>query len=271
MIEDLLLPLVCERYRTDPAYREGHRKIIAPKPGTVILGLHTPEMKLVAKSLARREDWRETLNAFAQENGSAGQLGSDSEQRLSHDERMVWGLMLDYIICPLEERLRHVDAFIPSIDNWAICDNFCCNAKWLAKLTRPLKKDSASYSAPIQKRLAEIEEKEAVWRWMEGHFAAREEFRRRVPIVLALAYFLGPDDIDRTLAAMAGLGLQEGEPYYIQMAVAWLLATALARDPDKTRSFVNACIADGTLPGDIVKRYVRKARESRITRDIPAL
>ena len=261
MIEDLLLPLVCERYRTDLAYREGHRKIIAPKPGTVILGLHTPELKQVAKSLARREDWRETLDAFAR------------EKRLSHDERMGWGLMLNYIICPLEDRLRHVDAFIPAIDNWAICDNFCCNAKWLAKLPRPRKRrsESASFAAPPQKSPADNHEKEAAWKWMEGHYSARDEFERRVPIVLALAYFLGPDDMDRTLAAMAGLKLREGEPYYIQMAVAWLLATALARDPDKTRSFVNTGIAAGTLPRDIVKRYVRKARESRITRDTPAL
>jgi len=261
MIEDLLLPLVGERYRTDPAYREGHRKIIAPKPGTVILGLHTPEMKQVAKSLARQEDWRETLDAFAR------------EKCLSHDERMVWGLMLNYIVCPLEDRLRYVDAFIPAIDNWAICDNFCCNAKWLAKLTHPRKRrsDSASSSDPLQKSPADNHEKEAVWKWMKGHFAAHGEFRRRVPIVLALAYFLGPDDMDRTLATVAELELREGEPYYIQMAVAWLLATALARDPDKTRSFVNTGIAAATLPRDIVKRYVQKARESRITRDTPAL
>lgn len=315
MIEDMLLPLVCERYKTDPKYRQGHLNVLAPKPGTVVLGLHTPQMKEVAKELSRHPDWQKTLEAFSREN---------SAKPLTHDERMVWGLMLDYVDCPLKERLHYIDAFIPAIDNWAICDNFCCNAKWLAKLTRTRNigrskaasprthaevPDTLSTNSDIPAEDRQLtDDKETVWKWMHKHFAATEEFDRRVSIVLALDYFLEPENIDRTLATIAALRLREGEPYYIQMAVAWLLATALARNPDKTRAFVRAHLPaksdshstperpqppnchsnpaehhghpsnrtkqlaeSASLPPDIVKRYIRKARESRITRDIPAL
>ena len=419
MIESLLTPWVCERYRTDPKYREGHRRILAPKPGTVVLGLHTPEMKKVAKQLARRPDWRNILDGFAAAEKemaavseaapgkkapektevsardevekeeamtvaggnaavSEAALGKKAPEKtevsardevekeeamtvaggnaavseaapgkkapekeswgtprhLSHDERMVWGLMLDAVQCPLEERLRRIDAFIPAIDNWAICDNFCCNAKWLTKLTRkasgrsnatkskslsagsshfsrtesgllpetagPVRLSMISGSLPGSESMTG--EKETVWRWMEGHFKAEDEFERRVPVVLAMCHFLEPEDFDRTLDRIGSLGLREGEPYYVRMAVAWLLATALAKNPDRTRAFVNKAVpraqtahaasapvptghvgaptaragaADArpapSLPDDIIRLYIRKARESRITHNLSAL
>ena len=145
-------------------------------------------------------------------------------------------------------------------------------------------------------------EKETVWRWMEGHFKAEDEFERRVPVVLAMCHFLEPEDFDRTLDRIGSLGLREGEPYYVRMAVAWLLATALAKNPDRTRAFVNKAVpraqtahaasapvptghvgaptalsgaADArpapSLPDDIIRLYIRKARESRITHNLSAL
>jgi 3-methyladenine DNA glycosylase AlkD len=61
--------------------------------------------------------------------------------------------------------------------------------------------------------------------------------------------------------------VQGAAPYYVRMAVAWLLATALAKFPDRTRSFVNA----SRLPDDVLRLYVRKARESFRTRTVSAL
>jgi hypothetical protein len=51
------------------------------------------------------------------------------------------------------------------------------------------------------------------------------------------------------------------------MGVAWLLATALAKFPDQTRAFVRS----SNLPEDVVKLYIRKARESFLTRTVEAL
>ena len=62
--------------------------------------------------------------------------------------------------------------------------------------------------------------------------------------------------------------MAKGErPYYVRMAVAWLLATALAKFPDQTRAYVNAC----NLPEDVIRLYKRKARESFRTRDVNPL
>ena len=229
--EEVLGPLVCDRYRNDPRYREGHVHIIAPAPGTEIIGLHTPEMKAVAREIARRADVREILADWAADPG------------LSHDERMIWGLVLDYWKGPLEERLAFIRAFLPRMDNWALCDTFCCNAKWIrGDAVRPF----------ILECLA----------------PGRPEFTRRTGIVLSMCHFLDDASFRRTFADIEGMALREGEPYYVRMGVAWLLATALAKHPDDTRGFVTG---NPRIPSDIVRLYVRKARESRFTRDVPAL
>ena len=61
--------------------------------------------------------------------------------------------------------------------------------------------------------------------------------------------------------------VQGAEPYYVRMGVAWLLATALAKSPEQTRAFVRS----SNLPEDVVKLYIRKARESFRTRTVEAV
>ena len=56
-------------------------------------------------------------------------------------------------------------------------------------------------------------------------------------------------------------------PYYVRMGIAWLMATALAKFPDKTRTFATNC----NLPDDVIKLYIRKARESFRTRSVKAI
>ena len=55
-------------------------------------------------------------------------------------------------------------------------------------------------------------------------------------------------------------------PYYVRMGMAWLLATALAKYPDQTRSFINA----SSLTEDVKRLYARKARESFRTKHVSA-
>lgn len=229
-------PAVCDRFIHDEHYRNGHIRIVAAKPGTVIIGLHTPEMKAFAREDAARESWREDLKFMA---------SSASLNPLSHDERIIWGLTIDYVKCNISERLELVDSFLPHIDNWTICDTFCCNAGWAEKAA----------------------DRPAVWMYVLRRLKSRGEFSRRVGIVLMLGHFLDKEYFGKCLKALTSMKLAEGEPYYVRMGVAWLLATALAKFPDETREFVSS----GALPEDIIGLYVRKARESFRTRGIPAM
>ena len=61
--------------------------------------------------------------------------------------------------------------------------------------------------------------------------------------------------------------VQGAAPYYVRMGVAWLLATALAKFPEPTREYARSA----HLPDDVIKLYIRKARESFRTRNTEAL
>jgi len=235
---EYLESFVCERYKTDERYRNGHLHIIAPASGTDIIGLHTPEAKMIAKQIARSDDWRGTLAAFATHNPLKGEGG------LTHEERMIWGLVIDYAKCPLEEKLGLIDAFIPSIDNWELCDNFCCNSAWAKKVDRDL-----------------------LWEYLKGLLHSGKEWNVRVGTVLSMCHFLDEESIGRTFTEIESIGFQENEPYYVRMGVAWLLATALAKNEEATRTFASG----SSLPPDIIKLYVRKARESFRTKNVTAI
>ena len=53
MIDHLLQPLVCERFLTDARYREGHLRVVNALPERRVVGLHSPEIKQVAKHISR--------------------------------------------------------------------------------------------------------------------------------------------------------------------------------------------------------------------------
>lgn len=231
--QEYLKEFVPECFLTDERYRWGHLHILAPAEGTRILGMHTPEMKKVAKDLVRCGDWLEQLELWAGHRPLKGAEG------LLHEEQMIWGLIIDYIKVPLDERLKLIEEFIPAIDNWAICDNFCCNSKWVEK-----------------------EDKARIWPYVEGLIASEDEFRARTGLVLALAHFLDSDNISRTLAAIEDRGYQEDAPFYIRMAAAWLFAEALSKNYETTLPY----LLDGRLSRWIHNKSIQKARESfRIT------
>lgn len=228
--EDYLQAYVPDRFRNDERYRCGHIHILAASEGTRILGMHTPEMKMIAKQLARSGNWREQVDCWQRHTPLTGAEG------LTHEERMIWGLVVDYVKVPLEDRLQMIDSLIPAIDNWAICDNLCSNAKWIEK-----------------------QDKEKVWNFLTDLIDSEEEFRSRVGLILSLAHFLDERNLPRTLEYIAGRSYKDSDPYYIRMGAAWLFAEALCKQYDVALRYI-----EGTrLCRWIHNKAIQKARESR--------
>ena len=53
MIQHLLESLVCERFRSDKRYRDGHLRVVNALPHRSVLGLHAPEIRHVAATLSK--------------------------------------------------------------------------------------------------------------------------------------------------------------------------------------------------------------------------
>lgn len=139
---------------SDPAYRQFNASLL---PGvTDMLGIRLPKLRALAREIARGEAWRDLLR--------------DDDIRY-FEERMLRGLVIGYVRCPLEERLALVRDFVPTIDNWAVCDTFC----------RRLRSD----------------EREPVWRMIQPLFESPREFEARFAAVTALGNFVDAEHLDR--------------------------------------------------------------------------
>lgn len=237
----MLEPYIPEKFRNDEKYRNGHIRIVNPLPGTRIIGLHIPDMKRVATALAASQDAAALPGKFLENAGN-----------LFYEEKMVWGYILNRMKLPLDQRMDRIAGFVPHIDNWAVCDSFCSDAKW----ARRLKADKP----------------EALWDFISGYFGSEEEFEVRFAVVFSMCHFLDEKWLDRVFDRIRCIDFDRisseyrdmKSPYYVRMGVAWLLATALAKFPDRTREFVNS----SPCPEDVLKLYVRKARESFRTRTV---
>ena len=242
MIEERLTPLICERFIHDEKYRQGHIRIINALPKRRILGLHLPEMKLMAKTLAKQADAPSILRTFEQECQA-------DYFRLTYEETLIWGLTINALKCSWEERLSLLESYIPILDNWAVCDSFCCNAKWALKI-------------PSQ----------VLWEFLLPYFQSNKEFEVRFAIVMSMCYLLKEEWLNTIFHQLESIDLPSikseytnlNTPYYVRMGMAWILATALAKFPNETRNFVNA----SPLTEDVKRLYARKARESFKTRNI---
>lgn len=269
MIVHLLQPQVCERFKNDPHYREGHLRVVNALPRRLVLGLHSPEMKQTAKLISRSgcdivmpdgshrtcSTGREVIRHF-----------ESAPSSLCYEETVIWGFLINLEKCTLEERMAMLEHYVPVLDNWAVCDSYCANAKWMART-----------------------DKETLWTFLQRYFHSEHEFEVRFAIVAAMTYLLKDEWLERVFQQLDRLDFtrivskytaikgkpktaQQGTapgatPYYVRMAVAWLLATTLAKFPEQTRAFARS----SRLPDDVIRLYVRKARESLVTRDVAAL
>lgn len=273
MIEELLTPLVPDKFLNDTNYRNGHIRIINALPGTEILGLHIPEMKSVAKGLSCRTDAGKILDDFeASSRHAAGFRHDRHAGSLCHEEYMVWGFMLNRIRMPLEERLERLKAFIPHISNWAVCDSFCSDAKWAKAI-----------------RHRQGQEEALLWEFISGYFGSRDEFEVRFATIMSMCHFMdigylteifrqfdaldfssiisryrSADAASDTICSKGLAKAAANAPYYVRMGVAWFLATSFAKYPAETRKYAG----NSRLPEDVIRMYVRKARESFRTRDM---
>lgn len=134
----------------DPDFQKFTSSLIPTLPGEKILGVRLPEIRKLAKELAKG-DWQQYL----------AQAKDDS-----YEEILLQGVLIGNIQAPLTEMLEYIRKFLPKIDNWSTCDSFCAGLK-LAK-TYP----------------------EEIWDFIQPYFQAEEEYQVRFAVVMLLDYYV---------------------------------------------------------------------------------
>lgn len=185
------------------------------------------------------------------------------------EEVMIIGMVIDLINVEPVRRLSLVEQFVPLIDNWAVCDVFCGGAKWVGE---PGRGPKSCNKVPLE-QMWEFLQRYLFPDMRECHIQSESagknlqrkcsganpqgsmEFEIRFGVVMLMSYFLTEEYIGKVLLQMEKV--RKGD-YYVDMAVAWCLATARAKFDERTQEFVR----NATLTPSVIKKYEQKVRDS---------
>lgn len=154
-----------------------------------------------------------------------------------YEEIMIKGMIIGYNKnLTLDERFLLLDDFVPLIDNWGVCD--CCASTF--KFTLNNLDEVFKY----------------ILKYKDG-----SEYEVRFMCVMMLDYFLKDEYIDSVLDILSSIDREE---YYINMAIAWTMATAYVNYKDK----IVYVLQEHKLKPWVHNKTIQKLCESyRITKD----
>ncbi len=148
------------------------------------------------------------------------------------EEIMLQGIVIGVSKCGIEEKISLAEKFIPKIQDWSVNDVFCSCFKCAEK------------------------NRERVLEFLMPYVTSEREFEQRVVAVLLMDYFLTEEYIDRVFQLLNEL---KHEGYYTKMGIAWAAATAYAKFPQKTYTYLTEW---NTLDDFTYNKAIQKMIES---------
>lgn len=206
-IEDLLFA------NQDLDYAQFNCKLVPGMDAKHIIGVRTPQLRALAKQIAKENVCEEFLSelphAYFEENQLHG---------------FIISLMKDFDQC-----VEKLEIFLPYINNWATCDQ-----------TSPkvFKKHKEELLVFINK-------------WLKS----KHTYTIRFAIGMLMQHFLDEDFKPEYVEMVASI---KSEEYYVNMEIAWYMATALAKQWDATVPYIE----QGKMDKWVNNKTIQKARES---------
>lgn len=203
----------------DPAYRQFNARSVPTVDPDSMIGIRVPGLRALAKDLLRSD--ATTMDEFL----------NDLPHRW-FEENMLHAILIGEVARDEGEAFALLEAFLPHADNWAVTD---------AIRVRAFRRRGAD-DALILDRLA---------RWS----ASRSPYTVRYAVVELMADFLD----DRFDPTQLGMVVRiASDDYYVNMARAWYVATALAKQWDAALPV----LGERRLDAWTHNRAIRKACES---------
>ncbi|WP_363112925.1 DNA alkylation repair protein [Gilliamella apicola] len=161
-----------------------------------LLGVRLPKLRKIAKKIVQL-DYEYYLAM---------------DNHLYFEEVMLQGMIIGEIKLPWTERSRYVKQFISKINNWSVCDSFCCGLKF------------------------EVSEKELVWEFLQPYFASDKPYDIRFAVVMLLFYFVDDEYAQKAFTLFDQI---KNDDYYVKMAVAWAISIYFRELPTLTMSYLH--------------------------------
>lgn len=178
---------------SDPTYRDFHAGLIPNISPETILGVRVPALRKLARELRGSAEAQEFMAALPHE---------------YYDENCLHGLLINDIK-DFGATVSALDAFLPYVDNWAVCDLIS---------PRSFKSRPPELAAHVH-------------RWLESSHS----YTVRFGIGVLMSFYLDEGFEPAQLEAVAERCCEE---YYVNMMVAWYFATALAKQPEAALPYI---------------------------------
>ena len=159
-----------------------------------ILGVRMPVIRRIAQEVVK-DDWSQILD-----------LSPDCLE-----EEILKGVVIATAPISIDKRISASKGFIPTIDNWAVCDSFCCS--W---------------------RFSRNESREA-WDFLSSYMDSGQEFEMRVSVVSRMWLFR--DKASRR-QLLEDLATHDNPGYYFRMGSAWAIATVFSEYPEMAETLL---------------------------------
>jgi 3-methyladenine DNA glycosylase AlkD len=184
----------------------------------------------------RTEDVRNLAKKMVKENDYIDFL--NTLPHVYHEENLLHGFILSMLKLDQNELFKLINEFLPYVTNWSVCDSMV--------------KGSKTFVSNLDNLFDQIK----IW------INTNKTYYVRFGVVSMMSEFLKDEYIDQVLEIVSSI---QTEDYYVNMSVAWLLATALINYYDKTIKLLE----ENKLNRFVHNKTIQKAIESyRIRKNI---
>ena len=206
--------------KRDDDYRDFQSKLLPTVEIRRVIGVRVPAIRTIARKYRKSREADIFLNSLP---------------HTYYDEDILHAFLI-MEIKDFDECVSAIEAFLPYVDNWAVCDT----------LSPPVFKKHRDKLLPLA----------LLW------LRSKATYTVRYGISMLMKHFLDENFDEGLLAEVAAIRSNE---YYVKMMVAWYFATALAKHPQAALPYFEGA----KLEKETLKMAIRKAIESyRISSDL---
>lgn len=198
----------------DEKYADFTSSLLPYTPRERIIGVRSPILRKIAKELIS--------------SGMSGDFVSNLPH-MYHDENLLHAMLISSEKKDIEKAICEVEAFLPYVENWAVCDIL-------------VPKVFLNHPEKVYKKLKE---------WLQS----AHTYTVRFAFVVLLTCFLD-DSFDEQILKIASE--VRSEEYYVNMAKAWFFSFAIIKRPKETLPYFE----DVRLDKWVHNKSIQKAIES---------
>lgn len=177
----------------DKQYAAFQAKLMPGVAADTLIGIRVPALRKFAKEYAKEDEHKDFLLQLPHK---------------YHDENMLHALLISQMK-DYDECVRLTDAFLPYVDNWAVCD--IMSPKMFAKHKDTLMDKITAWST------------------------STHTYTCRFGLEMLMSHYLDKDFKAEYLQIPASAS---NDDYYVKMMVAWFFATSLAKQWEATIPYI---------------------------------